>query len=376
MSMNSQIRAIDSLPSFQTSEGVHSMPSAQQPSATWQGREVNVQGQRVEEPGSVVAGMSNLHIMEHVFSFLSPSEAARSALACRFFRTVKQWVDLEQVRTLALAFGLPKDFACRVEGSSCRPLGASTLSFVVTKLIQIERTLPEALRKNNDREALRTLAQNPTWLRGFLQTAYDNQLLLAFGEAAEINLAQSFAYQVRQVRQWFDTSPQIMYLYVQRNDLLLLPTEVTRLLNLQFLIVRDTQIAELPDLTPLTRLQLLNVSGNRLTTLPDVTSLPNLRLFNVSNNHIIKLPEMSQLSHLHHFSVDRNPIAELPPFSRHANLQSVSATHTYLTTLPDMLFQLPRLRVIFAFGNPLLVLPEEQQPLIDAFRSRGGHLAM
>ncbi len=124
------------------------MPSDQQSATTWQGREVTH-----EEAGPVLEVLSSAHIMAQVLSFLPPADMSRSAVVCHFFRVAKALVDVEQARALALAFGLPQEFSFRVEGSPCRPLDESDP--IVVRLIQIERTLPEDVRKQNSREALR-----------------------------------------------------------------------------------------------------------------------------------------------------------------------------------------------------------------------------
>ncbi len=409
--MDPYIQSIGNSPSFQTTEDVRSMPSVQQPATTWQGREVTR-----EEPDPVLEVLSNVHIMAQVVSLLPPADVARSTFVCPSFRAVKALIDLEQARSLALTFGFPKEFSFNIQGVPCRPLDESDP--IVTRLIQIEQTLPKALRKNNSKEELRTLAQNPTWLRGFLQTAYDNQLLIALGEAAGIDPAQSFAQQVHHVRHWLDTSPQIMQLFVQSKDLLLLPKEVIRLSNLFVLSVCGSQITELPDVSPLTNLQelyldencltalpnlspltqlivlfarnnqlaelpnlssltnlrRLDVSRNQLTSLPELSSLTKLEGLNVWENQLTRLPDLSPLANLEQLYLDENRLTELPDLHSLVNLQILYANNTQITRLPDALFQLPQIGIIFARENPTLVIPAEQQPLIDAFYARGGKL--
>ncbi len=55
------IQATGNVPSFQTSDDVRRMPSAQQPATTWQGREVTR-----EESDPVLEVLSNVHIMAQV----------------------------------------------------------------------------------------------------------------------------------------------------------------------------------------------------------------------------------------------------------------------------------------------------------------------
>ncbi len=343
------IQATGNVPSFQTSEDVRSMSSGQRSVTTWQGREITH-----EESGSVLEALSSAYIMAQVLSFLPQADAARSALVCPSFRAAKALVDLEQARSLALTFGFPKEFSFNIQGVPCRPLDESDP--IVTRLIQIEQTLPKALRKNNSKEELRTLAQNPTWLRGFLQTAYDNQLLIALGEAAGIDPVQPFAYQVRHVRQWLATSPQITTLCVVGKDLLILPAEVAQLINLHYLNVSNNQLTALPDLSPLTNLKELYVSRNQLTEFPNLSSLANLQSLDVEGNRLTTLPDLSSFANLQRLDVSRNQLTALPDVSPLTNLEALYLDENRLTALPN-LSSLTQLIVLFACDNQITELP-------------------
>ncbi len=422
--MNPNIQPIDNSAPVHTQEDVSNTSAAQQPLVSWQGREVTLEQSQQTGGGqpSVLEGLENVHIMTHVLSFLRPADIIRSAHASRFFWAAKQLTNVERANTLTAAFGLPRDFSPFTGETPGLPLDESTLSSAVERLIQIEQTLPEEVRRGqNSREQLRKLAQNPTWLGGFLQAAYDNQLLMIFGELANVDpFHQSFAEQVHHVRQWLDTSPSITTLHLKERNLLLVPQEITRLSLLQFLDVSNNQIAALPDLSPLTHLLILNLSQNQLTRLPAMEQLVNLQALNASENQLTELPDLSPLTNLTYLNVSYNQLTELPDLTplttlqslnveqnrltrlpgvdqlfnlrslRIANtlltefpsvrqlteLQELNVSDTQISSLPDQLFQLPHMSLIFACRCPNLVIPREQTHLINELRSRHGTVRM
>ncbi len=397
-SMDPHIQAIDTSSSLQTVEDAPSTSSVHQPPVTWQGRKVVLeQSQRTEGDHSLVGEEQRNPQIASLLPVLPSADVARSTQTYPSLWKAPYSIDLEHIKTLALALGLPQEFLLSIEGSSCLSLDEATLSATVGRLLQIEQNLPETVR-NKTSSTVHREWQNPSWLREFLQTAYDTQLLIAFGKAAGIGLVQSFADQVRRVRQWLDTSPHITTLHLQNRNLLLLPQEVARLTSLTELNVSQNQITKLPSLCQLTNLQDLDVSYNQITALPDLSSLTKLQDLDVRQNRLTRVPDMSQFSNLQELKVsdnqitelpgltsltklellyiNGNPIVQLPDMRQLSSLRSFSAHHTQLTGLPNSLFQLPHIQSIFAFSCPNVAIPVEQQPLIQALRSRGGFVCV
>ncbi|GJW02170.1 plant intracellular Ras-group-related LRR protein 7 [Tanacetum coccineum] len=95
-----------------------------------------------------------------------------------------------------------------------------------------------------------------------------------------------------------------------------LPTNVGKLQSLKFINLDQNRVTILPDeLGQLVRLERLSISGNQLSTLPEtIGSLRNLLLLNVSNNHLKFLPEsIGSCFSLEELQANENSIEEIPP---------------------------------------------------------------
>ncbi|KAI9215613.1 hypothetical protein POPTR_T126706v4 [Populus trichocarpa] len=93
----------------------------------------------------------------------------------------------------------------------------------------------------------------------------------------------------------------LRYLDLSQSDLVMLPEEVSALLNLQTLILEDClQLASLPDLGNLKHLRHLNLEGTGIERLPEsLERLINLRYLNISGTPLKEmLPHVGQLTKL------------------------------------------------------------------------------
>jgi hypothetical protein len=93
----------------------------------------------------------------------------------------------------------------------------------------------------------------------------------------------------------------LRYLNLSWSDLVMLPEEVSALLNLQTLILkRCEQLASLPDLGNLKYLRHLNLEGTRIERLPEsLERLINLRYLNISDTPLKEMPQhIGQLTKL------------------------------------------------------------------------------
>ncbi|KAL9349268.1 hypothetical protein Peur_056527 [Populus x canadensis] len=103
----------------------------------------------------------------------------------------------------------------------------------------------------------------------------------------------------------------LRYLDISRSDLVTLPEEVSALLNLQTLILKNCkQLASLPDLGNLKHLRHLNLEGTRIERLPaSLERLINLRYLNISLTPLKEMPphigQLTKLQTLTDFMVGR-----------------------------------------------------------------------
>ncbi|KVH98480.1 Leucine-rich repeat-containing protein [Cynara cardunculus var. scolymus] len=107
-----------------------------------------------------------------------------------------------------------------------------------------------------------------------------------------------------------------------------LPSNVGKLQSLKFLILDQNRVTILPDeMGQLVRLERLSILGNQLTGLPDtIGSLRNLLLLNVSKNQLKFLPEsIGSCFSLEELQANENSIEELPPSIPPSLLKSCKA---------------------------------------------------
>jgi hypothetical protein len=94
-----------------------------------------------------------------------------------------------------------------------------------------------------------------------------------------------------------------------------LPDGMTRLKNLETLLVENTAISTLPaDFGALENLAYLDLSCNEIVTLPDsMARLKNLRRLRIGGNKLTKLPKwIKRFEKLEHLTIAGNPLKEVP----------------------------------------------------------------
>ncbi|GER40168.1 leucine-rich repeat family protein [Striga asiatica] len=165
------------------------------------------------------------------------------------------------------------------------------------------------------------------------------------------------------------------------NKLVDIPTEISKLINLQRLILADNHIERLPmNLGKLQSLKVLTLDGNRVSTLPGevgqlvklerlsisrnllqdlpdtIGSLRNLVILNVSNNKIKFLPEsIGSCFSLEEIQADDNFIEELPSsVCNLVHLKSLSSNNNNMKQIPpNLLKDCKSLQNISLHGNPI-----------------------
>ncbi|KAL6559576.1 Plant intracellular Ras-group-related LRR protein 7 [Orobanche gracilis] len=183
-----------------------------------------------------------------------------------------------------------------------------------------------------------------------------------------------------------------------RNKLVDIPMEISKLINLQRLILADNLIERLPvNLGKLQSLKLMELDGNQVTRLPDevgqlvkleklsisrnqlcnlpetIGSLRNLVILNVSNNKITFLPEsIGSCFSLEEIHADGNSMEELPlSVCRLGNLKSLRLDNNNVKEIPPSLLKdCKSLQNISLHGNPISMDDFKQMEGFEDFEAR------
>jgi Leucine-rich repeat (LRR) protein len=153
-------------------------------------------------------------------------------------------------------------------------------------------------------------------------------------------------------------------LFLYNNELTVLPTWITQLVNLQSLTVSFNRLAAFPsEICQLVNLQELDLNGNQMTTLPtEIGQLVNLQNLGVTLNQLTALPaEFGQLVSLVGLDINSNLITTFPePITQlGAHITFLDFHNNQLTSLPAEVGELVNLQVFLLYGNQLTTLPNE-----------------
>ena len=139
-----------------------------------------------------------------------------------------------------------------------------------------------------------------------------------------------------------------------------LPEEITRLRDLEDLLLADNKLHSLPsELATLTKLRRVNLAANRFTEVPDaVLGLTGLSELNLSGNQLQTLPEdIGRLDKLSTLSLDQNELATLPVQIRKlTQLRTLNVQSNRLSYLPS-LERCVSLHSLYLNDNALTGLP-------------------
>ena len=148
-------------------------------------------------------------------------------------------------------------------------------------------------------------------------------------------------------------------LFLDHNDIAVVPDAIGALTNLKHLSLYGNKIASLPaSIGRLTALKTLYLSSNILAAVPaSIGSLAALTTVNLNNNRIATLPTtiggMTALTTLY---LDRNQLAGLPDaIGQLTGLQTLDLSSNQLTALPESIVALTNLTWLDLRRNPPLI---------------------
>lgn len=182
------------------------------------------------------------------------------------------------------------------------------------------------------------------------------------------------------------------------NKIVAVPVEISKLFNLQRLILADNLVERLPmnlgklqslkvmtldgnrisglpdELGQLVRLEQLSISRNMLTYLPETLgSLRNLKLLNVSSNQLKCLPEsIGSCFSLEELQANDNSIDDLPPsVCNLINLKSLLLNNNRVKQMPlTILKDCKALQSISLHNNPISMEQFQQMEGFQEFEAR------
>ncbi len=147
----------------------------------------------------------------------------------------------------------------------------------------------------------------------------------------------------------------VVKLDLSNNGMRVLPAELSRFRNLQYLNLSRNQLNDIPrEIGLLTKLQVLNLSGNQLDLLPqEIGNLSNLKQLIVSQNALKKLPpEIGKLSKLEYLEANENRLTQVPAaIGLAASLRDVALRTNFIAFMPAEMGKLKRLRTLDIDNN-------------------------
>ncbi|XAR49996.1 hypothetical protein NMG60_11004193 [Bertholletia excelsa] len=195
-----------------------------------------------------------------------------------------------------------------------------------------------------------------------------------------------------------DLDKSVRTLDLTHNRIADIPMEISKLINMQRLILADNVIERLPinlgklqylkamtldtnrisslpdELGQLVRLERLSITGNLLTRLPDtIGSLRNLVLLNVSNNKLKFLPEsIGSCFSMEELQANENLLEELPSsVCNLIHLKSLSVNNNNLKQIPsNLLTDCKALQNISLHENPISMEQFQQMEGFEEFETR------
>jgi hypothetical protein len=128
--------------------------------------------------------------------------------------------------------------------------------------------------------------------------------------------------------------------------------ELAKIVNLQNLLCRTTQISSLEPLSHLTNLQQLDCVDNQISSLEPLSHLTNLQKLYCWGNQISSLEPLSHLTNLQELSCGTNQISSLERIGHLTNLQTLYCGDNQINSLAP-LSHLTNLHTLSCNGNKI-----------------------
>lgn len=166
-----------------------------------------------------------------------------------------------------------------------------------------------------------------------------------------------------------DLNPNTTALVIENSDLGDFTDEIFQNIQLEILILKDTEITALPNsIGNMKKLKILDIRDNKLTTIPNtIGSLYQLEILNLSKNKIHTVPpEIWNLQNMSHLSLaSNNQITTLPAGISNLNkLKILSLNGNHISSLPEDICHLKQLETLNLGGNKLASLPQDISRLV------------
>ncbi|MCL7043580.1 hypothetical protein MKW94_007411 [Papaver nudicaule] len=146
------------------------------------------------------------------------------------------------------------------------------------------------------------------------------------------------------------------------NKIIDIPMGISRLINMQRLILADNLIERLPvNLGKLQSLKVLTLDGNQMTTLPDeLGMLVRLERLSISRNLLTSLPDtIGSLRSLSLLNVSNNKLTSLPEsIGSCFSMEELQANDNYIDELPSSVCNLVHLKSLCLDNNNVKQIPQ------------------
>lgn len=155
----------------------------------------------------------------------------------------------------------------------------------------------------------------------------------------QISLTVSHSPHLPKVLTLLGDLPYLKYLDLTRCPDKTLPAEISKLKNLRWLCIEDTQFETLP---------------------PEIGLLTKLKDLIIRRNKLISLPkELGKLKELKSIDAHDNQLASIPAELGWTNLEDLDLGQNQLTEIPEEIGEISSLLTLSLWGNPLKTLPAE-----------------
>ena len=162
---------------------------------------------------------------------------------------------------------------------------------------------------------------------------------------------------------------KLTYLTLHENQLIEIPKEIENLTNLGYLTLYENQLIKIPkEIGNLINLGLLNLNDNKLIAIPkEIGNLTNLTVLYSNNNQLTKIPvEIGNLTNLSVLFLDNNQLTEIPPeISKLTKLKDLILSHNHLVEIPEDIGKMNNLKGLSLSNNNLSELPAKIGNLVN-----------